>query len=117
MTDFNFPLTLKGGMLFQASAEYKVPKTGIYYLYAQLEITPGSSPCGFVIQTLVVPVSLWVVESTITPTESVEKITLYGGAARNLFRGTTVTVRAAGDNCRYNFSPRSSFFGIFFLVE
>ena len=116
-----FPLTLNGGMEF-VNSSYKVPKIGIYYIYAQLEITSGSSFCGFGIDIASDPLSPGIdriAESKVTPAAtSGGRITLYAGAARRLDRETAVFLDAVQcDGCSYNFLPETSFFGLFFLVE
>ena len=109
----NFPLILKDEMEF-VNSSFVVPKTGLYYVYAQLDLKPRRPPqlCLFVI---IVNRDFSASAGETFLTESGNENTVYTGAVHSLSEGDIVSV--FGNDCVFGFSPLLSFFGLFFLVE
>ena len=111
-------LILRGGMEYNDSV-YNVPKTGLYYVYAQVEIRPTSnhSSCGYAVTKFTSDsLPLTILETKIAPNEGGEQIALYVGSVVSLVEGDEVYLIAIPE-CRFNFLPSLSFFGLFQLVE
>ena len=108
--------TINIGNVLYSPSGFTVPKSGIYYVYVQLELDPYQTPhknCGYELRTerkIIAAAHYW------RPNPSGKDRVTYTGAAARLSSGDAVSVRIKGTcNLERDFNQESSFLGGFYL--
>ena len=102
------------GNVLSSQSGFTVPKSGIYYVYVQLEIDPSGSQknCGYELRTgrkIIAAAHYW------RPNPSGRDRVTYTGAAARLSSGDKVSVRMKGTCLIYRDYDSGSFLGGFYL--